>query len=273
MSLTTERATESGEVRWTRLARKAAKLGVLPLGVPGYRRRQDVSILGYHRVGPGRAEIDMPLATFVRQLDLLRSRGLVRPLDVALEHGGAIVITFDDGTRDFHESVLPLLVARDLPVVLYLATTMAEDPSPSRLGPGLSWAMLQDAVATGLVTVGSHTHGHADLSASDEVHAEDEMRRSKELIEDRLGVPCRHFAYPWGVGSAAADRVARRLFDTAAIDGWRTNRWGAIDRHRLGRTPILQSDGMTFFRAKVRGMLDSERYLYRLARRGPWGKA
>ena len=86
------------------------------------------------------------------------------------------------------------------------------------------------------------------------------MRRSKELIEDRLGTACRHFAYPWGVGSPAADAVARRLFDTAAIDGWRTNRWGAIDPHRLGRTPILRSDGTVFFRVKVRGMLDSERH-------------
>ncbi len=34
------------------------------------------------------------------------------------------------------------------------------------------------------------------------------MRRSKELIEDRLGAACRHFAYPWGVGSPAADATA-----------------------------------------------------------------
>jgi peptidoglycan/xylan/chitin deacetylase (PgdA/CDA1 family) len=254
------------------MARITAKVGILPLGVAGRRRPRDVVILGYHRVGVGRSEIDMPASVFERQLDLLASRGEVRSLDDALRDGGGVVISFDDGTRDFYERVLPLLIERHLPAVLYLATAMPDDPEPLALGPGVSWSMLAESVQTGLVTVGSHTHTHADLARASEIEAEEEMRRSKELIEDRLGTACRHFAYPWGVGSAAADSVARRLYETAAIDGWRTNRWGAIDPHRLGRTPILRSDGTVFFRIKVRGMLDSERYLYRLARRGPWGK-
>jgi peptidoglycan/xylan/chitin deacetylase (PgdA/CDA1 family) len=254
------------------VARITAKVGVLPLGIAGRRRPRDVVILGYHRVGVGRSEIDMQTSVFGRQLDLLAAKGEVRSLDDALRDGGGVVLTFDDGTRDFHERVLPLLAERRLPAVLYLATAMPDDPEPLRLGPGLSWSMLEESVATGLVTVGSHTHTHADLANASGSQAEEEMRRSKELIEDRLGVACRHFAYPWGVGSAASDATARRHFETAAIDGWRTNRWGAIDPHRLGRTPILRSDGTLFFRFKVKGMLDSERHLYRLARRGPWAK-
>jgi peptidoglycan/xylan/chitin deacetylase (PgdA/CDA1 family) len=123
-----------------------------------------------------------------------------------------------------------------------------------------------------LVTVGAHTHNHADLSRADEAAAEGEMRRSKELVEDRLSVACRHFAYPWAVGSDAADRVARRLFDSAALDAWKTNRRGRIDPYRLGRTPILRSDGETFFGLKARGFLDGESLAYRLVRRGPWGR-
>ena len=91
--------------------------------------------------------------------------------------------------------------------------------------------------------------------------------------EDRLGVACRHFAYPWAVASPTADRVARELFDSAALDAWRSNRAGAIDPWRLGRTPVLASDGMTFFKAKVKGRLDGEALAYRLLRRGPWGRA
>jgi peptidoglycan/xylan/chitin deacetylase (PgdA/CDA1 family) len=247
-----------------------AKMGVAPLGALTRRGPRDVIILGYHRVGTETAEIDTPLPTFARQLDLLAVRGEVRTLDEALQRGGAVVITFDDGTRDFHEHVLPLLVERGLPALLYLATAMAEDPGPLGLGPGLSWSMLEEAVASGCVEIGSHTHRHANLARASAEEADDEMRRSKELIEDRLGVACRHFAYPWGMASSDADAASRRLFDTAAVDGWRTNRWGEIDPHRLGRTPVLRSDGLTFFRLKARGMLDSERYLYQAARRGPW---
>jgi hypothetical protein len=67
--------------------------------------------------------------------------------------------------------------------------------------------------------------------------AEAESRRSKELVEDRLGVPCRHFVYPSAVGSLHAGLMVRRLFDTAATDARRVNRRLSTDPHRLGRGP------------------------------------
>src|SRR5262249_51594993 len=143
----------------------------------------------------------------------------------------------------FHTTVLPRLVRHELPVLLYLATAQI-DAGPD----ALTWSQLAEAVDTGLVTVGAHTHTHADLSHAGEREAEDEMRRSKELVEARLGVPCEHFAFPWAVGSPAARAVARRLFATSALDAWRTNRRASLDPHDLGRTPILRSDGLMFFR-------------------------
>ncbi len=163
----------------------------------------------------------------------------------------------------------------DVPAVLYLATGLVRDEARGERGDddGLSWSQLGEAVATGLVTVGAHTHAHRTLSRATERIAEDEMRRSKDLIEDRLGVACRHFAYPFAVGSPEADRVARRLFGSAALDAWKTNRRGRLDPHRLGRMPVLASDGQLFFRAKVRGMLEREALAYRALGRGPWKAA
>jgi peptidoglycan/xylan/chitin deacetylase (PgdA/CDA1 family) len=250
------------------IPRKAAKAAVAPAGLFRRRREGDVVILLYHRVGDGTGEIELPERKLDRQLAHIASADRVLTLNEALGNGhrGGLVVTFDDGTRDFHERVVPLLIRHGVPVTLYLATGMVS-------GDGLSWSALADDVATGLVTVGSHTHSHADLSRADEATAEEEMRRSKELIEDRLAVWCRHFAYPWAVGGPAADRVARRLFDSAALDAWRTNRRGRIEQYRLGRTPVLASDGFAFFRAKARGMLDAEALLYRALGRGPWGRS
>lgn len=250
--------------------RKAAKAAALPLGIPTRRRVGDVVILLYHRVGVGEREIDVAVDAFDRHLAFLSSEEHVLSLDQVLSNGsGGVVLTFDDGFSDFHEYVLPLLVRHRLPATLYLATGLVEEGRHSEPG-ALTWTDLHEAVGTGLVTVGSHTHGHVDLSAADEVLAEEEMRRSKDLIEDRLGVSCRHFAYPWAVGSPAADRVSRLLFDSAALGAWQTNRAGKFDPHRLGRIPVLRGDGELFFRAKVRGMLDAEGLAYRLLRRGPW---
>ena len=151
---------------------------------------------------------------------------------------------------------------------MYLATSLVRNNG----GPAdhLTWSQLGEAASTGLVTIGSHTHGHADLSRASEREAEQEMRRSKDLIEDRLGIECKHFAFPWAVASPHAVRAAAKLFESSALDAWRTNRFGRIDPQRIGRTPILRSDGQAFFRAKLGGMLDTEAAFYRLARRGPW---
>ena len=243
------------------LARKAVKAAVLPGGIVNRRRSGDVVILLYHSVGAGGGEIDMPAGLFERQLAMLARRERVLTLDqaVAGSHDGGVVVTVDDGYRDFHDTVLPLLVAGE-----------SSAPGPAK---ALTWSQLGEAVGTGLVTVGAHTHGHVDLSRAPERLCQDEMARSKDLLEDRLGVACRHFAYPWAVASAAADRIARSLFETAALDTWRSNRAGAMDPWRLGRTPVLASDGLTFFRAKVQGRLDGEALAYRLLGRGPWRRS
>jgi peptidoglycan/xylan/chitin deacetylase (PgdA/CDA1 family) len=256
------------------IVRKVIKVGALPVGILAPKRRGDIVILAYHRVGAGDREIDLPIRSFERHLAALAEGASVRTLDDALTDGeGGLVLSFDDGYRDFHDQVLPRLVAHRLPAVLYLATGLVDgDAKSTSSGDHLTWAMLREAVDTGLVTFGSHTHTHADLSRATEEEAEEEMRRSKELIEHHLQIPCRHFAYPWGVGAEGPDRAARSLFESAAIGSWRTNRRGRIDPFRLGRTPILRSDGSFFFRAKTLGVLDAEGLAYRLLRRGPWAR-
>jgi peptidoglycan/xylan/chitin deacetylase (PgdA/CDA1 family) len=258
------------------LARKAVKAAVLPGGIITRRRPGDVVVLLYHRVGGGGGEIDLPAPVFERQLATLAADDRVLTLDqaVAGDPEGGVVVSVDDGYRDFSETVLPLLVRHRVPAVLYLATGLVAGEGDGPDDPdALTWSQLAEAVATGLVTVGSHTHDHVDLCSVPEPVCRDELVRSKELIEDRLGVACRHFAYPWAVGSPTADRLVRELFDSAALDAWRTNRAGATDPWRLGRTPMLASDGLAFFKAKTQGRLDGEALAYRLLGRGPWRRS
>jgi peptidoglycan/xylan/chitin deacetylase (PgdA/CDA1 family) len=256
------------------LARKASKATLTPLGWPARRRRGDVVVLLYHRVGRGVSEIELAPEVLEHHLQALVATERVLTLDDVLAGapGGGVVVTFDDGYRDFHGAALPLLAKYRVPATLYLATGLVANGAGTPHPEALTWTQLREAAGTGLVTIGSHTHGHTDLSRATEPEAESEMRRSKGLIEQHLQTSCDHFAYPWAVAGSAADRVARRMFKTAALDAWRTNRVGRIDLHRLGRVPILRSDGQFFFRRKVRGQLDSEAWLYRALGRGPWGR-
>jgi peptidoglycan/xylan/chitin deacetylase (PgdA/CDA1 family) len=62
----------------------------------------------------------------------------------------------------------------------------------------LGWDDLRSLAARG-VTVGSHTRDHAVLHArQDAAEIAAQVRDSKAVIEDRLGVPCRHFCFPHG---------------------------------------------------------------------------
>jgi peptidoglycan/xylan/chitin deacetylase (PgdA/CDA1 family) len=239
-----------------------------------------VVVLVYHRVaGHSTSQVDLPRATFADQVAALADSGRTVPLDEALvaladpsrpsSAPDPLVVTFDDGTADFVDQALPVLVAAGVPATIYVATEFVEDqrPFPGDVPP-VSWAGLADAVATGLVTVGSHTHRHAVLDRADRAQAEDELDRSIGLIQERLSRPCRHFAYPKGVaGSAAAEDIVRDRFASAALGGTRANRYGRTDPHRLSRSPIQVSDGERWFRRKVAGGMALEGTARRLANR------
>jgi peptidoglycan/xylan/chitin deacetylase (PgdA/CDA1 family) len=123
----------------------------------------------------------------------------------------------------------------------------------------MSWTAVRDTLATGLVTIGSHTHTHALLDRLPEERLDEELSRSTGAIEDHLGVTPEHFAYPKSVApSAAADRAVHARFRSAALAGTRPNRYGRTDPYRLARSPIQAGDGLRWFRAKALGGMSFE---------------
>lgn len=219
-------------------------------------------MLEYHRVGSGCGlELDVRPGVFAEQMDVLASRGNVLSLDGGLDRlasageDPAIVITFDDGTADFMEHALPVLVDNDLPATYYIATDFIEQQRPfPDDGVPLSWSALADAVHTGLVTIGSHTHSHAVMDKLDPAIAREELASAAGLIEDRLGVPAAHFAYPKGVfGGPDVEEVVAEYHRSAALANGAVNRFGNVEPLRLDRVPIQASDTMANFVSKIDG--------------------
>ncbi len=230
----------------------------------GRRPAPGAVILLYHRVGRrSLLEVDLDPVLFDDQMAALGASGDVVSLGAALDRlatpptpaASRVVITFDDGTADFADVALPIIVRHRVPVTLYLATAFVEEgrPFPDD-GPPLSWAALADACATGLVDVGSHTHTHRLLDRLPPRDVADDLDRSIDLIGERLGRAPVDFAYPKAVaGSPEAAREVRRRFRSAAVAGNRTNPYGRSDAYRLGRSPIQMSDGMRWFEHKAAG--------------------
>jgi peptidoglycan/xylan/chitin deacetylase (PgdA/CDA1 family) len=224
-------------------------------------------ILAYHRVGAGTdVEVDLDVGRFDEQLAYLAEHHEVLGIDGAVDAlargddlAGAVVVTFDDGTADVVERALPVAERHQVPLCLYVATEHVEGSVPFPAGGRpVSWAALADGMASGWLTIGSHTHGHLLLDRVTPEEAAADLDRSIELIGSRLGTVVRHFAYPKAKPAAPAVRpIVAERFRSAAVAGTRPNPPGT-DPLALARSPIQRSDGMRFFRHKVRGGLGAE---------------
>jgi peptidoglycan/xylan/chitin deacetylase (PgdA/CDA1 family) len=229
-----------------------------------------VTILIYHRVGAGSGgEMDLDPAVFDRQLAWLRQHQRIITLDRALEElastprGGpgptGVVLTFDDGTADWVDQVLPALDRHGAPATFYVSTDFVERgvPFPGE-GTPISWNGLREMASSPLVTIGSHTHRHLLMDRLAPAAIDEELDRSIELLGDRVGVDATHFCYPKAVaGSAAAESAVRARFRSATVGGTRPNHPG-VDPYRLRRSPIQRSDGTAWFRRKANGGMRAE---------------
>jgi peptidoglycan/xylan/chitin deacetylase (PgdA/CDA1 family) len=113
-----------------------------------------------------------------------------------------VTITFDDSYAD-NLPAAETLHEFGLPATFFVPTDYIDtdrvfpwDIGLPRLG-NLTWADLRRMAALGH-DIGSHTASHPNLSQLPHDQTRDELIRSKETLEDRLGRRVRHFAYPFG---------------------------------------------------------------------------
>ena len=98
----------------------------------------------------------------------------------------------------------------------------------------LSWEEIKILDQHPLVTIGAHTHSHPNLKTLTEEDAILEMNSSKMLLEQELGHPIKHFAYPFGT----ANEADTREFEFAHRCGYRT---AVTTRPETIRSPPLHA--------------------------------
>lgn len=240
------------------------------------RRPTGPRLLIYHQVGAGHGkQIDVTQEDFRWQVEWLLNNRVVVDLDTALkrwnepESDRLVVLTFDDGYLDTFTTAFRVLRAHDLPFTIYIATSLIGDDDSRE--DRLMWGQLSDMLDSGLVTVGAHTESHADLRTLKKDQVADEIRTSNELIESRLGVRPRHFAYPWGYWGSTADEVVRGEYASAVLGSAHVRTSSVFDLHQIHRFPIQLSDGRRWFVQRLVGGLLVEEEVRRRIRgyRGP----
>ncbi len=148
-----------------------------------------------------RKSLNITPATLENQIQTLKDAGFtfitVADLGSILDGGGdlppnPVILTFDDGHRDFYTDVFPLLKKYNVKATAYIV--------PGFLGG--SDFMEPDQVAeiadSGLVEIAAHTINHAYLKGKDLKTVEKEVSVSKIMLQDEFHVPVVSFAYPYG---------------------------------------------------------------------------
>ncbi|WP_064744125.1 polysaccharide deacetylase family protein [Actinomadura oligospora] len=188
-----------------------------------------VAILMYHSVTdrptPETRGLSVPVAAFADQMAHLAAEGFT-PLPFSALGSAAhsrarrpVVITFDDGYADFHENALPILERHGFAATVFVTTGWLADAGADAAGRPLdrmlSWAQAAEAAAHG-IEIGGHSHSHPQLDQLDDHALREELVRSRDLLEERLGAPVRTMAYPFGYSSARVRRMVRAVgYDTA----------------------------------------------------------
>lgn len=122
------------------------------------------------------------------------------------------VLTFDDGLADFVTHAHPVLVDLGLTATMFVSTAATWRDRPLALGGRLAMSREQVAGLPGAgIDVGSHSHEHLQLDLVSPRRAADEIRRSKDLLEDCTGTSVRSFAYPHGYHRRDLRRTVARL--------------------------------------------------------------
>lgn len=223
----------------------------------------DVLVLCYHGVSPTwPADISVTPETLERQIRFLLRRGY-RPATfteavIAPPHRKTLAITFDDAYRSVLDVAWPILDRLGAIGTVYVPTAFVDTGAPMSwdgieqwIGGehehelvGMGWdglAALRDAGWE----IGSHTRTHPYLARVGDTELAEELTRSREECEDRLGVPCRSIAYPYG-------NVAPRVIAATQVAGYAAA--GSVSsprpdtRHDWGRVGVWGRDqGWRFF--------------------------
>ncbi|MGC2531010.1 MAG: polysaccharide deacetylase family protein [Candidatus Acidiferrum sp.] len=214
--------------------------------------------------------INTPPEMFANQMRWLRKAGYrTISLDEALnglqageDLAKSVVLTFDDGYRDFYTEGLPILKQHGFTATLFLLSDRIGN-SPARIEGAdfLTWGDLRELQAEG-IRFGSHTVTHPDMRSLMPEQLEYELGRSKEVLEERLGVQVESFSHPHGFPEEDKD-YTRYLQDALYNCGYNhavstiIGRASAnSSRFFLPRLPVNGFDDQAFFLAKLEGGYD-----------------
>jgi len=178
----------------------------------------------------------------------------------------SVILTFDDGYRDNYELLLPMLIKYNARAVIFVLADQHMKHNcwrSSRVAeaPLMDTHMMMSCLNTQLIEIGSHGWSHKNLTMLNDQELDKEVRGSRMVLEDRLGVQIKSFAYPGGAWeSREREAVQMAGYGFGVAVNTRALR-DFDDPYAVRRRSINSMTSMTRFRLKI----SSRYYLYKRA--------
>jgi peptidoglycan/xylan/chitin deacetylase (PgdA/CDA1 family) len=194
-----------------------------------------VVVLCYHSISAEPGAASATPETFDQHLRWLKAHCAIVPFNCVADAAQyerrdrpVVSITFDDGYADNYEYAFPSLRRHGAPATFFLTAGFLERDLHvvrrfqrlCRAAEGmrpLEWAQVREMRQSGM-EFGAHTYSHPNLARLTRDGAEAELRRSKDILEERLGAPVNAMAYPFGIPRR---HFTRETMDVASAVGYR----------------------------------------------------
>jgi peptidoglycan/xylan/chitin deacetylase (PgdA/CDA1 family) len=255
-----------------------------------FARKPSVSILMYHSIAdedeagahPYYRTATAP-SVFAAQMESLHRAGFsVIGLGEAVRRSSepkavkSVVITFDDGFRNFYTSAFPVLNRYGFKATMFLPTAhIAENQLSFKGKECLSWGEVRELQNYG-ISFGSHTVTHPQLHDCDAHTIKAELVGSKLTIEQKLGHAVQSFSYPYAFPEADNGFKAK-LRDELRQAGYENGVCTTVGRNSpasdpffLKRLPVNSDDDSQLFEAKLAGSYDwisKPQYIVKMAKK------
>ncbi|MDF2882173.1 MAG: polysaccharide deacetylase [Clostridiaceae bacterium] len=104
----------------------------------------------------------------------------------------SVVITFDDGYEDNFINAYPILRHYNLKATIFIITDLCNQG-----GLYIKFPQLKEMINNG-IEIGSHTLDHSKLNKLTYDEQLYNLKQSKKIIDEKLGINCKYLSYPYG---------------------------------------------------------------------------
>lgn len=112
----------------------------------------------------------------------------------------SVLITFDDGWRSNYTEIFEYMKDKKIKYNIFL-----ECKNVGENDEYLTWDMVREMYASGIVGFGAHTYSHPDMSDISRIDPEKEFSFANEKIKRETGISPKDFCYPFGKWSESSN--------------------------------------------------------------------